>query len=30
VASRPPIRPGRPLPGTLDPFHLRFTVTPRH
>jgi cytochrome P450 len=29
VASRPPIRPGRPLPGTLDPFHLRFTVTPR-
>jgi hypothetical protein len=29
VASRRPIRPGRPLPGTLDPFHLRFTVTPR-
>jgi hypothetical protein len=29
VASRRPIRPGRPLPGTLDPVHLRFTVTPR-
>jgi hypothetical protein len=29
AASRLPIRPGRPLPGTLDPFHLRFTVGPR-
>jgi cytochrome P450 len=27
--SRPTIRPGRPLPGTLDPFHLRFTIGPR-
>jgi cytochrome P450 len=27
-ASRPVIRPGRPLPGTLDPFRLRFTLTP--
>ena len=29
VTSRPPIRPSRPLPGTLDPFHLRFSLTPR-
>ena len=29
VTSRPPIRPGRPLPGTLDPYHLRFFLTPR-
>jgi hypothetical protein len=29
VTSRPPIRPGRPLPGTLDPFYLRFSLTPR-
>jgi cytochrome P450 len=28
AADRVPIRPGRPLPGTLDPFRLRFTVTP--
>jgi cytochrome P450 len=28
-ASRPAIRPGSPLPGTLDPFHLRFRLTPR-
>jgi hypothetical protein len=28
-ASRLPVRPGRPLPGTLDPFRLRFTLTPR-
>jgi hypothetical protein len=27
--DRVPIRPGHPLPGTLDPFRLRFTVTPR-
>jgi cytochrome P450 len=27
--SRPVIRPGRPLPGTLDPFRLRFTLSPR-
>lgn len=27
--SRPTIRPGRPLPGTLDPFHLRFTIGQR-
>jgi cytochrome P450 len=30
VAGRSIIRPGRPLPGTLDPFHLRFTLGPRH
>ena len=29
VTSRPPIRPGRPLPGTLNPFYLRFSLTPR-
>jgi cytochrome P450 len=29
VTSRPPIHPGRPLPGTLDPFRLRFSLTPR-
>jgi cytochrome P450 len=29
VTSRPPIHPGRPLPGTLDPFRLRFALTPR-
>jgi cytochrome P450 len=29
VTSCPPIRPGRPLPGALDPFHLRFSLTPR-
>jgi cytochrome P450 len=29
VTSRPPIRPGRPLPGTLDPFGLRFALTAR-
>jgi Cytochrome P450 len=29
VTSRPPIRPGRPLPGTLDPFRLRFALTAR-
>jgi Cytochrome P450 len=29
VTSRTPIRPGRPLPGTLDPFHLRFALTGR-
>lgn len=29
VTSRLPIRPGRPLPGTLDPFHLRMALTPR-
>ena len=29
VTSRTPIRPGRPLPGTLDPFHLRFALTAR-
>lgn len=28
-ASRPPLRPGRPLPGTLDPFHLRIAIGPR-
>src|SRR4029079_9076328 len=26
--ARVPIRRGRPLPGPLDPFHLRFTLTP--
>ncbi len=26
--SRPLVRPGRPLPGTLDPFRLRFALTP--
>lgn len=26
---RVPIRPGRPLPGTLDPFHLRFSLASR-
>ena len=26
--ARVPIRRDRPLPGTLDPFHLRFTLTP--
>jgi cytochrome P450 len=30
VAGRSVIRPGRPLPGTLDPFQLRFTLGPRH
>ena len=29
VASAAPIRPGRPLPGTLDPFHLRMRLTVR-
>jgi cytochrome P450 len=29
VTSRVPIRPGRPLPGTLDPFRLRVALTPR-
>ena len=29
VTSRTPIRPGRPLPGSLDPFHLRFALTGR-
>jgi hypothetical protein len=26
MTSAAPLRPGRPLPGTLDPFSLRFTV----
>jgi cytochrome P450 len=29
LTSRPALRPGRALPGTLDPFQLRFTLTPR-
>jgi len=29
LASGPELRPERPLPGTLNPFGLRFTVTPR-
>jgi cytochrome P450 len=28
VSSGPVLRPDAPLPGTLDPFHLRFTLTP--
>lgn len=30
VAGRSAIRPGRPLPGSLDPFPLRFTLGSRH
>jgi cytochrome P450 len=29
LAAGPPLGPDRPLPGTLDPFRLRFTLTPR-
>jgi cytochrome P450 len=28
LTSGPTLRPDRPLPGTLDPLHLRFAVTP--